>query len=88
MDDYQLNWDDINDLLFINFLSKYYSGKLFLFGEDEDDKQQITMQANGEYKIDQGTVVYGDLINAIIERYELPEKLKQDLLNYKLARKI
>lgn len=83
-----LNSDDDEDVLFIQFLSEYFTGEMFLTGEEQGDYQRIKMQANGKYKIESGAIYYGDLIDEILEYYDLPENLKTELLNYKTARKI
>jgi len=88
MIDVYLKAHEDNDYGFIQFLANHYEGELYLNGDEEGDNQRITMQADGEFKIEYGQLIYGELIDEVLAFYDLPENLKNELLNFNTARKI
>ena len=71
----------------VEFILKYYDGYIWIDGEDSNDRRRLHLQ-NGNITLEDGDVIYGDVLKFCLENYELPEKLKEELKLFIIAKEV
>ena len=87
LDDYWIGYDDEEVERFLNLIAKYVKGSINLKGED-GEYWKFVFDGEGNWKELDGRIVYGDLLELVIKTYDLPDSLRERLVEWQVANKI